>query len=139
MLSVRLVSPERILYEGEGTMVVCRTVSGGEIAFLTGHVPFIGALGVYPVRIHHESGGEDVFAVYGGFVEVSNDVVTLLSDAAELPGEIDIDAARAARDEADAALRAAPDDDERAEALRIAELRLEVATGTAGARVPGAH
>jgi hypothetical protein len=54
-----------------------------------------------------------------------------------LPGEIDVDAARAARDEADAALRATPDDDERAEALRIAELRLEVATGTVGARGTG--
>jgi len=44
-LQVELVSPERILYSGEADMVVCRTVSGGEIAFLTGHAPFVGMAG----------------------------------------------------------------------------------------------
>ena len=44
MLEVRLVSPERILYTGDANMVVCRTVGGGDIAFLTGHTNFIGAL-----------------------------------------------------------------------------------------------
>ena len=42
-LAVQLVSPERILFEGEAEMVVCRPVDG-EIAFLAGHVPFLGAL-----------------------------------------------------------------------------------------------
>ncbi|HEX2049315.1 MAG TPA: F0F1 ATP synthase subunit epsilon, partial [Actinomycetota bacterium] len=40
-LQVELVSPERILYSGEAEMVVARTVSGGEVAFLTGHAPFL--------------------------------------------------------------------------------------------------
>jgi F-type H+-transporting ATPase subunit epsilon len=129
-LHVELVSPERILYSGDAQMVVCRTVRGGEIAFMPGHVPFIGALDVYPVRIKHETGGEDVFAVFGGFVEVSADNVTILSDAAEMPGDIDAEAARRARDEADAAVRAATSD-EAAEAARhalaVAEVRLDVA------------
>jgi F-type H+-transporting ATPase subunit epsilon len=89
MLHVELVSPEEILYQGDAEMVVCRT-SDGEIAFLTGHVPFLGALGTGEVRII--SGPEtQAVQVDGGFVEVRDDQVIILSDAArlgeaELPG-----------------------------------------------------
>ena len=38
-MHVELVSPERILFSGDAEMVICRTISGGEIAFLTGHTP----------------------------------------------------------------------------------------------------
>jgi F-type H+-transporting ATPase subunit epsilon len=124
-LEVQLVSPERILYSGEATMVVCRTIGGGDIAFLTGHTNFIGALDIYPVRILN-NGDEQVAAVHGGFVEVSNDRVTILSDAAELPGHIDADRARRAKDEAERALRENEDDKEADMALARAELRLRV-------------
>src|SRR3954452_3444642 len=116
MLRVELVSPERILYSGDATRVICRTLGGGDIAFLTGHVSFIGALDIHPVRIAHDSGPEDVFAVYGGFAESSNDTVTLLSDAAEMQGAIDAEAARRGRDEAEAAVRAAGTDEAALEA-----------------------
>ena len=42
-LVAQLVSPERVLYEGDADMVVCRT-SDGEIAFLPGHVPFVAGV-----------------------------------------------------------------------------------------------
>jgi F-type H+-transporting ATPase subunit epsilon len=82
-LRVELVAPESVLYEGEADMVVCRTTDG-EIAFLPGHVSFLGALGVGEVRVLLPGGGEEAFAVDGGFVEVSDDKVTVLSDAARL-------------------------------------------------------
>ena len=44
-LSVQVVSPERILWSGEADMVLTRTSAGGEIAFMNGHAPFVGALG----------------------------------------------------------------------------------------------
>ena len=50
-LQVELVSPERILYSGEADMVMRPHRRGGDIAFLTGHAPFIGALGIGAVRI----------------------------------------------------------------------------------------
>jgi F-type H+-transporting ATPase subunit epsilon len=126
VLEVQLVAPERILYSGEATMVVCRTVGGGDIAFLTGHTNFIGALAIYPVRVLN-NGDELVAAVHGGFVEVSNDRVTLLSDAAELPDHIDAARAQRAKDEAEAALRENADDREADMALARAELRLRIA------------
>jgi F-type H+-transporting ATPase subunit epsilon len=84
-LQVDLVSPERILYSGEAEMVVCRTPEG-EIAFLTGHTPFLGALGAGRVKIKPVAGAEIVATVGGGFVEVRDDKVTILSDAAEVAG-----------------------------------------------------
>jgi F-type H+-transporting ATPase subunit epsilon len=127
-LSVQLVSPERILYSGSATAVLCRTVGGGDIAFLTGHAPFIGALATWPIKITTDEGVEQRFAVHGGFVEVSNDNVTLLSDVAELSDQVDRARAEQARDVANDALRANPDDEEAQAALERAEVRLDVAT-----------
>ena len=120
VLQVELVSPERILYSGEAEMVVARTVGGGEIAFLTGHAPFLGALEPGVVRVK-TSGGEEVAAVHGGFVEVRDDRVIILSDVAELAKDIDVQRAQRAKD-------AATGDDEEAVAARArAEARLNAA------------
>ena len=125
-LQVELVSPERILYSGDADMVVART-SEGDIAFLTGHAPFIGALGIGAVSIRATDGTEERAAVHGGFVEVSGDRVTILSDVAELAS--DIDAARARRALEEAERRARDGDDAEAEAaLRRARLRVELAS-----------
>ena len=126
-LAVNLVSPEAVLYEGEAAMVVARTTSGGDIAFQTGHQPFLGGLGVWPVRLILEGGGEVRFAVHGGFVEVSGDRVIVLSDVAEVAAEIDVDRARAAKAAAEEALRADADDANAEAALARANVRLEVA------------
>ena len=65
-LHVMLVSPEEILYEGDAEMVVCRAADG-DIAFLPGHVPFLGALGEGVVRVISPEGDVRA-AVHGGFV-----------------------------------------------------------------------
>jgi F-type H+-transporting ATPase subunit epsilon len=125
-LTVDIVSPERVLYTGEGDMVVCRT-SEGEIAFLPGHTPFLGALGIGVVRILLPQEGEQAAAVHGGFVEVSNDRVIVLSDVAELAEGIDVERARRARQRAEERLAADPDDEDAQAALLRATTRLEVA------------
>ena len=125
-LHVEVVSPESILYEGEAAQVVCRP-TGGEIAFLPGHQPFVGALETYPVRVLLEGSGEVVIAVHGGFVEVRDDRVTVLSDVAELPEQIDVVRAETAKETAAAAVAADADDEAAAAALKRAELRLQVA------------
>jgi F-type H+-transporting ATPase subunit epsilon len=142
-LRVELVSPERILYSGEAEMVIARTVGGGDIAFLPGHTPFVGALEVATVTIRTSgpSGtADEVVAVHGGFVEVSSGngdgageegepvttVVTILSDVAELASQIDVERARQARDAAEEKLRQGHDAEAEAEARR-AHVRLTVA------------
>ena len=120
-LQVELVSPERILYSGEADMVVCRTVSGGEVAFLTGHAPFLAALDPGVVRVKTSGGDEVVAAVNGGFVEVRDDRVIVLSDVAELAEDIDVSRAERAKE------AASGDDEEAAAARARAEARLNAA------------
>ena len=133
MLQVELVSPEKVLFTGQASFVRARTVGGGEIAFLTGHAPFIGALETCAVKIITEAGDEQLVAVHGGFVEVSDDTVTILSDVAELSGDIDVARAEAARTRAEDGLRNDPDDDLANAALKRAEVRIEVATASPAA------
>jgi F-type H+-transporting ATPase subunit epsilon len=126
-LQVELVSPERILWSGEAEMVVART-SDGDIAFLTGHSPFIGALGIGAVSIRATDGTEERAAVHGGFVEVSDDRVTILSDVAELAGDIDAARAQRALEEAERRDRGEDAEAEAEAALRRARLRVELAS-----------
>lgn len=128
-LHVELVSPERILYSGEAEMVIARTVGGGDIAFLAGHAPFVGALEIATLTLR-TSEGDQLVAVHGGFVEVSGDTVTILSDVAELADQIDVERARAAKEAAER--RVETDHDAEADAaVRRAHVRLTAAGGFA--------
>jgi F-type H+-transporting ATPase subunit epsilon len=124
-LQVDVVSPERILYSGEAEMVIARTVGGGDIAFLTGHAPFVGALEIAAVKVETAPGEDDeVLAVHGGFVEVSDNRVTILSDMAELRSQIDLERAHAQRADAERRLDSG---EATAEAdLRRAQVRIAV-------------
>jgi F-type H+-transporting ATPase subunit epsilon len=120
-MHVELVSPEKVLFSGVATIVVCRP-EGGDAAFLPGHAPYLGLLGVGPVLIRTADGKEVKAAVHGGFIEVRNNKVTILSDVAELAGDIDVTRAQAAKSRAEADAASA----EQAVALRRAMVRLQV-------------
>ena len=126
-MDVQLVSPEKVLYEGVGRMVVVRTLGGGDIAFEDNHAPFLGALADWPARVKFEDGTQAWFAVHGGFVEVSHNQVIILSDVAEPAADIDVARATEAKTRAEEALRANADDELAAAALLRADVRLEVA------------
>ena len=128
-MHVELVSPERKLFSGEATMVIARP-DGGDAAFLPGHAPFLGLLGIGPVVIKVEGGPDVKAAVHGGFIEVRNNRVTILSDVAELAGEVDVERARAAKAKLEAKQHQLSDA-EAAAALRRAHVRMEMA-GVAG-------
>lgn len=95
LMRVEVVSPERVLYSGEATQVITRTLGGGEIAFMPGHAPFLAALVANHTRVYAVDGSILDVAVDGGFVEVSNGKVSILTDFAELGSEIDKDKVRA--------------------------------------------
>jgi F-type H+-transporting ATPase subunit epsilon len=121
-MRVELVSPEKILFSGEATIVICRP-EGGDAAFLPGHAPYLGLLGVGPVLIRTAEGKEVKAAVHGGFIEVRNNQVTILSDVAELASDIDVARATAAKAKAEAGSAGT----ETSGALRRASVRLQVA------------
>ena len=78
-MTVSVVSPERVLFTGESTQVITRILGSGEIAFLPGHAPFVGALAEGETRVFLPGGEVRTFPVTEGFVEVSNDVVSILT------------------------------------------------------------
>jgi F-type H+-transporting ATPase subunit epsilon len=117
-----------VLFSGEATQVITRTLDGGEIAFLPGHISFLGALTENHTRIYLSDGKVQDLAVHGGFVEVAPDHVTILSDSAELAEAIDIKRARAALERAEAASRGEHDATVES-ALRRAHARLSAAGG----------
>jgi F-type H+-transporting ATPase subunit epsilon len=123
-----VVSPERVLFSGEAKQVITRTLDGGEIAFLPGHIAFLGALTECHTRIYLSDGKVQDVAVHGGFVEVAPDHVTILSDSAELAEAIDIKRARAALERAETAKRGEHDATVES-ALRRAHARLSAAGG----------
>jgi F-type H+-transporting ATPase subunit epsilon len=126
---VQLVSPEHVLFDGEAEMVVCRPVEGA-IAFLNGHVPYLGALADDEVRIILPGDGEAVAAVHGGFVQMTGDHLVVLSDLAELRADIDLTRAENAKRRAEETLARDPESAEAAAALARAETRIKVATGS---------
>ncbi|ONI85304.1 F0F1 ATP synthase subunit epsilon [Actinosynnema sp. ALI-1.44] len=108
-ISVELVAVERRLWSGKATMVIAQTTEG-ELGVLPGHEPLLGQLvegGV--VKIRTTDGDTVIAAVYGGFLSITGDGVSILAENAELAEEIDIDQARAE-------VAAAQDADERARA-----------------------
>jgi F-type H+-transporting ATPase subunit epsilon len=127
-LRVEVVSPERVLFSGEATQVITRTLGGGEIAFLAGHAPFLGALIECHTRVYLTDGSLLDVAVHGGFVEVSDNKVSILSDLAELGSEIDAARALTAKERAEERLRH-EHDAEAVSALSRAHARIAASGG----------
>lgn len=127
-MQVELVSPERITFSGEAAKVIVRTVGGGDLEFLAGHVPFIGVLQVSAAKVISDEGRE-IFAIHQGFVQMSGDKVTILSDVSERKEDIDVPRAEKAKAAAQSAYDANAEDAEAAAALRRANIRLDVASG----------
>lgn len=105
MLKLEIVTPERRLVDAEVDSVTVPTLSG-EAGILTNHAPLISALkpGILSYSV---KGDTESLAVSSGFVEVNSNVVSVLTDLAEMPDEIDAAKARQEKDEADKELSAA--------------------------------
>ena len=130
-MRVELVSPERVLFSGEATQVITRTLEGGEVAFLPGHAAFLGALTENHTRIYLADGSIQNVAVHLGFVEVGSDHVTILSDAAELSQDIDVARAQSAMTRAEEQLRKEHSTEVEAD-LRRAHARIAATGGLPG-------
>lgn len=115
--------------------VVSLTAPGSEgyLGVLAHHAPLITALQPGHLEIRDADQNEAVFAVSGGFLEVSENRATVLADAVETPAEIDVDRARQALERAKTRLRdtSGLTDVARAEAaLKRALNRLRIAQST---------
>ena len=96
-LRVRLVTPERILFEHTADAVEL-PAKNGYMEVLYGHAPLLAELGAGDVRIHGGTEGDEIYNVSWGFVEVLPDRVTILAQDALRPAEIDVERAQQKRD-----------------------------------------
>ncbi len=84
-LHVVVISPEKTIYDGEAESVIAPAWDG-ELGILRGHAPLMALLGEGDVRVR-TGGKTEHFHVEGGFLQVVDDVVTVLSERAEADGE----------------------------------------------------
>ena len=127
-MQVELVSPEAVLFSGECSQVVTRTVEG-DVAFLDNHAPFIGALDIGQTQLWANDGVVSL-AINGGFVEVSGNSVTILSDGALASEDINVEEAQSDLQAAEQALNADADDNQAANAKKWAETRIKVSSAS---------
>jgi F-type H+-transporting ATPase subunit epsilon len=80
---VDVVSPEATVWSGEATIVIAKTPDG-ELGIMANHEPLMGALVTGPVVIEAADGTRTTIGVYGGFLQVLNNQVTLITDRAEV-------------------------------------------------------
>lgn len=83
-LSVALITPEETVFEDQADMVVFPAWDG-EVGILRGHAPMMTLLGEGTMRVTR-NGAEEQFRVSGGFMQVADDVVSVLSEEAERLG-----------------------------------------------------
>jgi F-type H+-transporting ATPase subunit epsilon len=81
MLTVSVVSPERTLFEGEAESLVAPAFDG-QVGILTDHAPMLTLLGDGELRLT-SAGGERKFTVSGGFLEVADNRVRVVTERAE--------------------------------------------------------
>lgn len=92
-LQVRVVSPDRIVFEGEAS-AVSAPAWDGYVGILRGHAPMLTLIGSGEMTIDRLGGGTDSFFVAAGVLKVERDKVTLLTEYAgdEPPEEIPAEA-----------------------------------------------
>lgn len=75
-----MISPESVLFEGESDSVVAPAYDG-EVGILTGHAPMMAVLGTGELRLGNP--GTWRFAVEGGFLQVLNNEVRIVTERAK--------------------------------------------------------
>lgn len=128
-MHVEIITPEGSIYTADGVNMVVARATDGEFGVLKNHLPMAAALVVDPVRIKTKD-GETKVAVFGGFLEMQDNTVSIVAPLAELAETIDVARAQAAKKRAEERLASkdADIDIERAKlALHRALVRLQVA------------
>ena len=97
-MTLQIISPDRVFYEGEVTMFEMNTTEG-EVGVYPGHIPIVNVLKPGIVVIHE---GEKIrrAAVHAGFSEILSDRITVMAEIAEWPEEIDKERALSAKERA---------------------------------------
>ena len=99
-IALKVVTPQRDMFSGEADMVIMRTKSG-DVGILHGHQPMVTVLDYGVMRIQNEGEDDKTAAVFGGFAQIDENGIIILTDIAEWADEIDLERAEQARKRAE--------------------------------------
>ena len=133
-LFCRVITPERMVFDGEAKLVKLR-IADGDIGVMAEHQPVVSTVEARDVQVVGEDDERSVFAVSDGFFKVSENLVQVLVEEAVPAEEIDSDAAGNRVEEADKALSELGGEDEDETRRRREELERERRMGENLARV----
>jgi F-type H+-transporting ATPase subunit epsilon len=80
-LHVRIVSPEKVVYEGDASALVVPAWDG-QVGILPGHAPLMSLLGSGALAVEVPGGGTNRYHVAGGILKVEGGAVTVLTEYA---------------------------------------------------------
>lgn len=102
-LTLEIVTAERVVFQDDNVDMVVAPSVDGHVGILPRHAPLLTALQVGELRVI-KGNDEQSIVLAGGFMEVLNNTVTILAEAAERSEEIDLAAAQDARARAEATI-----------------------------------
>ena len=128
-LHLKIVTPEKMIFDEEVNMVTLPS-SEGQLGILPHHANLMAKLVPGELRITRPaSGGKkgnstEVMAVGGGFLQMADNTLTIMTDLATLEKDIDERAVEEAKKRAEAALEQKLSDEEYTETMAILEKSL---------------
>ena len=96
---LEIITPRKVVFTGDVTSF---TAPGtvGYFQVLYDHAPFISALAIGKVKLQDSNDKEIQYSTSGGFVEIKDNKVVMLTDSIESAAEIDVKRAESAKDRA---------------------------------------
>jgi F-type H+-transporting ATPase subunit epsilon len=137
-MKLKLVTPEKVLFEQEVRSVSLPTTEG-EITILPNHAPIVMMLKSGVATVTASDGVVDDIAIAGGFIQVGSNMLTIMADMAERGDSLTMDAITEAKARAKAAMEETRDVDDVAFAHAAAALERELARERAMLRRASRH
>ncbi len=131
-LTVRVIAPDKTVWDSEAEEVILPSTTG-QLGILAGHAPLLTALDIGVMRVRADKTWVPI-ALMGGFAEVDSNEVTILVNGAERGDAIDLEAAKAAYQDAEARLAGVNPEDKQAliqarQSMKRARAKLQASEG----------
>ncbi|EKK20876.1 ATP synthase epsilon chain [Fructilactobacillus florum 8D] len=101
VLAVSIVTPDGEEYTNQNVELAVVQTKSGDLGIMPNHIPVIAALKIAPAIFKFGDQQSDILAVNGGFIEFSNNELTIVADSAEPKNKIDVNRAANAKERAE--------------------------------------
>lgn len=99
-LTLSILTPDRSVARSEKVDFILLTTTEGRIEILPGHTPLVGMLEPGLFKYRGSSGTEKSGFISSGFLDVQQNIVTVLAETLEFKAEIDVARAKSAEERA---------------------------------------